>query len=95
MAQKLSNLVTSVSCSQLAEKKIPYERICHRRNPIVVVPAKTYHAIVRDDETSDDIGIVFYQGKNGLPSAVFDRPARYTFIRQVNLTRTHSPERAY
>ena len=93
MAQKLSNLVTSVSISQLKDKGIQYQEICPRKNPLHLVPSGTYHAIVKDEKTTDHIGIVFYSGENELPYAIFDKTAKYTFMRQGNVTRTHAPER--
>ncbi|MEM4605951.1 MAG: hypothetical protein QW103_02875, partial [Candidatus Pacearchaeota archaeon] len=73
------------------KERIPLEKIDVYKKPIVRIPPGKPHAIVRDNKTLDDIGIVFYEKPNDLPYSIFEHPVEYVFLRPYNITRTTKP----
>ncbi len=81
-----------VSTERLKQHGLDWKVINYPYEVLVRIPSSTPHAIVRD-EKGEDIGVIQYLERNGLPYAEFDYPVEYLFIRMGVLLRTSPPRR--
>ncbi len=85
MAQKFYPNV--VHASEVVRAGLEFTLIDIIHEPVVNVSPGIAHAIVRDDKTEDDIGIVFPPENSTICGSASNTPIKYIFWRPLNVTR--------
>ena len=89
MAQKYKP--ARVSYETLLEHSLEWERLDYPRKCIIQVQRGKLHAIVRDNQAKEDLGIIFYSEKNGLPCSEFPEKVQYLFWKQTDKLNASRP----
>lgn len=84
-------LSSTVYTEQLKQQGIGWKAVNYPKEVVVRVYRSTPHAIVRDSNTQEDVGIVLYNQRNGLPYSEFQETVDYLFLKMGNTRCCSSP----